>query len=112
MRNTPVLFLAVFTALFILCAAAFASGSNDQPSFVLSGVVKNIDQTSMEVYQPNINKKITVNILPDTTIINRLDDQKKPYQMGIIRINDLVVVNGTVEKNLFRTKSISYLPME
>ncbi|MFH1062306.1 MAG: hypothetical protein V1747_05405 [Candidatus Omnitrophota bacterium] len=92
----------------IACFAQAAEQYN--PPFQLSGIVKDVGKSNLNVYLPHINKEVLVTVLPKAVITNRMDKTNKSYTLESIRIDDLVVVNGVLQNDLFLSQEISYLP--
>jgi hypothetical protein len=93
-----------------LCACFAQAAEQYNPPFQLSGIVKDVGNNNLNVYLPHINKEVLVTVLPKVAIINRMDKANKNYTLQSIKINDLVVVTGVLQNDLFLSQEISYLP--
>lgn len=104
--------LVIILFFLSLCALNIRStiGADEyNPPFELYGIVKEIGEDYLEVYAPYINKEITVKVLADASIIDRVDRESSPRYLGDIKVKDLVVIKGVLGKNSFLGKEISYL---
>lgn len=105
-RKLRIIVLFLLIVLSVCCVQA----EEYAPPFELSGIVKDVGQNDLNVYLPHINKEVLVTVLPKVQIINRMDKTNKSYTLQSIKIDDLVVVNGILQNDLFLSQEISYLP--
>jgi len=106
MRKLIISIILLFSAICIpdaLCA-------DYNPPFELSGVVVSINADSIEVHMPYINKQVNVQVAANTKISNRLKAKDIFCKLSEITAEDLVVIKGVVQKEIFLGTEISFLP--
>ena len=101
-------FLFIIISFVFTLTVARAEEVYDPP-FQISGIVKDIHQDTIDVYLPYINKQVTVSVLSDTLIVNRIDTQAIPQPLSAINVEDLVIVKGILKNDSFCSKNISFL---
>ncbi|MBU0634121.1 MAG: hypothetical protein KKB82_03800 [Candidatus Omnitrophica bacterium] len=80
-----------------------------EPPFEMYGIAKGIENNNLIVQIPYINKEIIVIVLPQTLILNRIDDNKKPLKLQDIKVDDLLVIKGVMGEGKFFGREISFL---
>ncbi len=103
--------LIVLSAVVFLFITAMAGAEQEyDPPFQISGIVKKINEDSVEVYLPYINKQVTVLVPPDTVILNRMNLDGVSQSLSAVAVEDLVVIKGVLRGESFCSRNISYLP--
>ncbi len=102
--------IGLSVAAFLLIAAVAGAEQEYDPPFQISGILKNINEDSIEVYLPYINKQVTVLVPPDTVIVNRMNPEAALQSLSALAIEDLVVIKGVLQGESFCSEKISFLP--
>jgi len=107
------MFRKIIIGLFIMFSCLYASNAlaaDYNPPFELSGIVMSVSEDSIEVHMPYINKQVLVKVVPQTVISNRLKEKNAVCKISEITVQDLVVIKGVVQKEIFLSSEISFLP--
>lgn len=81
------------------------------PPFELGGVVRSVASDHMKVYLPYVDQELTVHVMKETVITDRVDDSATPRALSVIRPDDLVLISGIVKNNTLLSQKISYLSL-
>jgi hypothetical protein len=110
MKDFKKLLAIAFIVGFMFIAALSNAEEDYDPPFQITGIVKVVNEDSLEVYLPYINKKVTVLVSEDAQIINRIKTEDKSQTLSAIAAEDLIVIKGVLKGESFYGKKISYLP--
>jgi len=106
--------IAVLIVVMLSVFNTLAGAGSDVPyeaPFEIYGVVKEVTPDGLDAFIPHINKQISVIVSSTTSIVDRMDKHAQPRLLSAINVDDLVVINGVVEKDAFSCRRISYLSM-
>ena len=112
MLKNIILFLFCLLLVFFQVVLINADELKKQASFELYGVVKSFEEGNMDVYSPNIDKTVKVEILRETIVTSRLDKDSVHHIVSEIKAGDLVVIKGVVEHESFLCNEVSFLPID
>ncbi|MBU1044365.1 MAG: hypothetical protein KJ915_08240 [Candidatus Omnitrophica bacterium] len=107
------MFKKIIIGLFVVLSWFYASNvlaADYNPPFELSGIVMTVSEDSIEVHLPYINKQVLVKVAPHTIISNRLKEKNIVCKISEITAQDLVVIKGVVQKEIFLSTEISFVP--